>query len=128
MFFRISESSSSKQEGTNESIHSFLINWRTKFNVSDSALNQLLLGLHKMGYTNLPRCTRTLMKVTRQIKCVEAIGDGIYCHSGIGKSLSAYCCALKKTDCPFQMKLFWTSTWMELTTVRAQIALCGSYK
>lgn len=128
MFRRISVSSSSKQKGTNESIHSFLIDWGTKFNISNLALDELLLEFHKKGYTNLPRCTKTLMKVPRRIRCVETIGDEIYCHPGIEKCLSAYCCALKKTDCPFQMKLFWTLTWMESTTVKAQIAHCGSYK
>lgn len=100
MFRRISVSSSSKQKGTNESIHSFLIDWGTKFNISNLALDELLLEFHKKGYTNLPRCTKTLMKVPRLIRCVETIGDGIYCHPGIEKCLSAYCCALKKNGLP----------------------------
>lgn len=87
-----------------KNIHSFLAEWRTKFNIPNTALDKLLLELRERGYSDLPKSSKTLMKTSRHIDSFK-IKDGLYCHTGIEKSLFVCLSVLKKSQLSVPDKL-----------------------
>lgn len=96
------EKSCQSHDGKN--IHSFLSEWRTKFNIPNSALDELLVGLRERGHSYLPKRSKTLMKTSRHIECSN-INDGVYCHTGVERSLFACFTVLKNNQLSLPEKL-----------------------
>lgn len=89
----------------NENFRSFLAKWRTENNITDSAMDALLLEVRKHGHPTLPKCSKTLLNTSQQAKHFEKIGDGIYVHIGLKINLNAYCLALKTNKFPIPQKI-----------------------
>lgn len=79
-----------------KNINNFLAEWRIKFNIPGTALDELLSELRAHGYSDLPKSTKTIMKTSRPVECYN-VGDGIYCHTGIRRTLFACLSVLKKS-------------------------------
>lgn len=82
------------------SMRQFLSEWALEHNITQSALNHLLLGLQRYGSTNIPKDARTLLKTSKSIESVSFCG-GTYCNVGIERTLNAYLIALVKNKRTF---------------------------
>lgn len=74
---------------------SFLSQWAIQHNVSQTALDDLLIELRQNGHSDLPKASKTLLNTSRHAH-PTSIDNGTYCHIGIGRCLSAYFLALSK--------------------------------
>lgn len=69
-----------------EDYASFLKTWKFKYNVTNSALNGLLVFLRNNGHPELPKDSRTLLQTPKSRDLID-ITPGKYVHIGLEASL-----------------------------------------
>lgn len=79
-------SSSVDDDGDDSDLVYLLGNWATKHNITQSALDDLLIVLGSF-HPHLPRCAKTVMCTPRGRVPLKVLDNGVYCHRGFFEGL-----------------------------------------
>lgn len=71
------------QDDPEQNFLKFLQSWGVNYGIPQNAFDALLLGLREHScFSNLPRCSRTIMKTPRSLNKIH-VAPGEYIHTGM---------------------------------------------